>query len=72
METLPFLTRNASLDTGFFKQKATVTVKGETIYIGKPSGGSEKVAQLKRLCEVLNLEPQTILWKKEDSVIFKY
>ena len=72
METLPFLTRNASLDTGFFKQKAPVTVKGETIYIGKPGGGIEKATQLKRLCEVLNLEPQTILWKKEDSLIFKY
>lgn len=72
METLPFLSRNDSLDSGNFRQKAPVTVKRETIYIGKHSNSAEKLKQVTRLCDVLHIKPQTILWRNDDSIIFEY
>ena len=72
METLPFLSRNDSLDSGIFRQKAPVTVKRETIYIGKHSNSAEKLKQVTRLCDVLHIKPQTILWRNDDSIIFEY
>ena len=72
METLPFLSRNDSLGTGNFRQKAPVTVKRETIYIGKHSNSAEKIKQITRLCDVLHIKPQTILWRNEDTIIFEY
>ncbi|MBQ3041523.1 MAG: AIPR family protein [Clostridia bacterium] len=72
METLPFLSKNDSLDSGNFRQKAPVTVKKETIYIGKHSNSAEKLKQVTRLCDVLRIKPQTILWRNDDSIIFEY
>ena len=72
METLPFLSRNDSLDSGKFRQKVPVTVKKETIYIGKHSNSAEKLKQVTRLCDVLHIKPQTILWRNDDSIIFEY
>ena len=72
LETLPFLTRNGSLETGSFRRKISFKVKNETIYIGKHSGNSEKLNQITRLCKVLLFEHQSILWKKGDSIIFEY
>lgn len=72
METLPFLSRNDSLDSGNFRQKSPVTVKRETIYIGKHSNSAEKLKQVTRLCDVLHIKPQTILWRNDDSIIFEY
>lgn len=72
MDTLPFLSRNDSLDSGNFRQKAPVTVKRETIYIGKHSNSAEKLKQVTRLCDVLHIKPQTILWRNDDSIIFEY
>lgn len=72
METLPFLSRDDSLDSGNFRQKVPVTVKRETIYIGKHSNSAEKLKQVTRLCDVLHIKPQTILWRNDDSIIFEY
>ena len=72
LETLPFLTRNVALNSGKFRKKTSVTIKEEPIYIGKQSNSTEKINQLKRLCDVLHIEDHTILWKKEDSIIFEY
>lgn len=72
VETLPFLSKDHSLDSGYFRQTASVTVKAETIYIGKHSSNSEKLKQVTRLCNVLHIKPQTILWKNDDSIIFEY
>ena len=72
LETLPFLSRNDSLGTGNFRQKVPVTVKRETIYIGKHSNSAEKIKQILRLCDVLHIKPQTILWRNEDTIIFEY
>lgn len=70
--TLPFLTRDASLETGSFRQKVQVTVNGETVYIGKHSNSEEKLKQITRLCDVLHISSKTILWKNDDSIIFEY
>lgn len=72
METLPFLSRDDSLDSGNFRQKVPVTVKRETVYIGKHSNSAEKFKQVTKLCDVLHIKPQTILWRNDDSIIFEY
>ena len=72
VETLPFLTRNDTLDSGYFKQKIAITVKNENIYVGKQSSSVEKLKQLTKLCDVLQINPQTILWRNNDSIIFEY
>ena len=72
VDTLPFLSRNDSLDSGNFRQKVPVTVKRETIYIGKHSNSAEKLKQITRLCDVLQIKSQTILWRNDDSIIFEY
>lgn len=72
LETLPFLSRDDSLGTGNFRQKVPVTVKHEIIYIGKHSNSTEKIKQITRLCDVLHIKPQTILWRNEDTIIFEY
>lgn len=72
IDTLPFLTRNGTLDTGIFRQKALAIVKKDMIYIGKNSNSAEKLKQITRLCDVLHIKPQTILWRDKDSIIFEY
>lgn len=72
VETLPFLSRNGSLDSGNFRQKSSITVKAETVYIGKHSNSAEKFKYVTKLCDVLHIKPQTILWKIDDSIIFEY
>lgn len=72
METLTFLTRNDTISTGSFRSKTPVTVKHETIYIGKNSSSEDKLKQIIRLCDLLRIKPQTILWRKENSIIFEY
>lgn len=72
METLAFLTRNDAISTGSFRNKTPVTVKHETIYIGKNSSSEDKLKQITKLCELLRIKPQTILWRKENSIIFEY
>lgn len=72
IDTLPFLTRNGTLDTGVFRQKALAIVKKDMIYIGKNSNSTEKLKQITRLCDVLHIKSQTILWRNDDSIIFEY
>lgn len=72
METLAFLTRNDAISTGSFRSKTPVTVKHETIYIGKNSSSEDKLKQIIKLCDLLRIKPQTILWRKENSIIFEY
>lgn len=72
IETLPFLTRDDAIRTGSFRSKIPVTVKNETIYIGKNSSSEDKLKQITKLCEILHIKPQTILWKDGDSIIFEH
>ena len=72
METLTFLTRNAAITTGSFRSKVPVTVKQETIYIGKNISSNDKLKQTTKLCKVLHIKPQTILWREGDSIVFEY
>ena len=72
METLTFLTKNDAIRTGSFRSKTPVTVKNEIIYIGKNISSDDKCKQITKLCEVLHIKPQTILWKDGDSIIFEY
>jgi hypothetical protein len=72
IEILPFLSRNDSFDSGNFRQKVPITVKRETVYVGKHSNSVEKFKQITRLCDVLHIKPHTILWRNEESIIFEY
>lgn len=72
MERLPFLSRNDSIDSGYFRQKVPFIVKKETIYIGKHSSSAEKLKQVTKLCDVLHIKPQTVLWRYNGSTIFEY
>ena len=72
METLPFLTNNESLNSGVLRQKSSAIVKKETIYIGKNSSSARKIEQITKLCDTLQIEPKTIIWKNKDEIIFEY
>lgn len=70
--TLTFLTRNDAIRTGSFRSKVPVAVKQETIYIGKNISKDDKFKQITKLCQLLQIKPQTILWKDGNSIIFEY
>jgi hypothetical protein len=72
MKTLPFLSRVDSVDYGNFRKKEPVIVKRETIYIGKYSKSTEKIKQITESCRVLQIEPKTIVWRNDDSILFEY
>ncbi len=72
IEELSFLTKDGTLSSGNFRQKVSVTVGRETVYIGKNSSSEDKAGQITRLCDLLHIKPQTILWRKENSIIFEY
>lgn len=72
IEALSFLTKNGDLNTGSFRNKVAVTLRQETVYIGKNSSSEDKFKQIKRLCDTLRIKPQTILWRNGNSIIFEY
>jgi len=72
IEKIPFLTKDDSLETGYFGRKESIVVKDETILVGKQSSVNKKIKQMQELCDYIGISSRTILWKNKDSIIFEY
>ena len=72
IEKIPFLTKDDSLETGYFGRKESIVVKDETILVGKQSSVNKKIKQMQELCDHIGISSRTILWKNKDSIIFEY
>lgn len=72
IEKIPFLTKDDSLETGYFGHKESIVVKDETILVGKQSSVNKKIKQMQELCDYIGISSRTILWKNKDSIIFEY
>ena len=66
------MTKDDSLETGYFGRKESIVVKDETILVGKQSSVNKKIKQMQELCDYIGISSRTILWKNKDSIIFEY
>ena len=58
-------------NNSYFKSKSAIHIDGQVFYIGKKSSFVTKTDQVGRLCKLLQLKSQTIIWKDGAKIVYQ-
>lgn len=65
------ITDDAQKTSSAFRQRAELKIRDKTLWLGTSTGFGGKTKEAQKLCQLLNLPPETVKWCEDDNIIWK-